>query len=117
VVVAVLLDSFYQAKQRDLEQRAGEEVLAEHDIHPHVHSLDPLLDDLVDRFDTGRSLDALLDELFVCFEGGESGPLTFNKFSRGMRKLNEQVPLFHVNLFYTASCSNCPGGHIWSLPS
>jgi hypothetical protein len=45
----------------------------------------------MDRFDTGRSLDALLDDLFVCLDDDNTGTLTYTKFARGMRKLNEQV--------------------------
>ena len=89
VVVAVLLDSFYQAKQRELEQRAGDEMLVDLEARSRVHPLDPLLEDLAALFDTGRSLDVLLNELFVCFVKDDSCVLTFTKFRRGMLQLKK----------------------------
>jgi hypothetical protein len=88
-VVAVLLDNFYQAKQRDLEQRAGDVTLLQREARSRVHPLDPLLEDLAAHFDTGRSLDALLDELFAYLDDDGSGGLTFTKFASGMRRLKQ----------------------------
>jgi hypothetical protein len=79
VVVAVLLEKFFQATEQGDEHEMRAQALAEAE-----HPLDFLLVAIARHFEDQQGLNRLFDDMFRLFDHDKSGSLSFAEFAEGV---------------------------------